>query len=100
MTSEAGQTLWHGRFESGPSEELMAYTESLSFDRAMWRDDIVGSRAHVTMLAEVGMLTVGERDSVIAALDRVEFEMGNDTFVYVASGGAATISRRPMFVSG
>jgi argininosuccinate lyase len=85
MTSEAGQTLWHGRFESGPSEELMAYTESLSFDRAMWRDDIVGSRAHVTMLAEVGMLTVGERDSVIAALDRVEFEMGNDTFVYVAS---------------
>jgi argininosuccinate lyase len=77
--------LWHGRFESGPSEELMAYTESLSFDRAMWRDDIVGSRAHVTMLAEVGILTTAERDSVIAALDRVEFEMGGDTFEYVAS---------------
>ena len=40
-------TLWHGRFEGGPSEELMAYTVSLPFDRRLWRDDIAGSRAHV-----------------------------------------------------
>ena len=43
----AGQTLWHGRFASGPAEELMAYTVSLPFDRQLWRDDIAGSRAHV-----------------------------------------------------
>ena len=27
-------TLWHGRFEGGPAEELLAFTVSLPFDRA------------------------------------------------------------------
>jgi len=40
-------TLWHGRFEGGPSEELLAFTVSLPFDQLMWREDIIGSRAHV-----------------------------------------------------
>ena len=49
--SDDGQTLWHGRFEGGPAAELMAFTESLSFDRRLWPDDIAGSRAHVRGLA-------------------------------------------------
>ena len=80
-----GNTLWHGRFEGGPAAELMAYTESLSFDRRLWPDDIAGSRAHVTMLAHVGILTEVERDNVLAALGTVAQEMGDGTFVYVES---------------
>ena len=38
------KALWHGRFEGGPAAELMAFTESLSFDRRLWPDDIAGSR--------------------------------------------------------
>ena len=34
-----GNTLWHGRFEGGPAASLMAFTESLSFDRRLWLDD-------------------------------------------------------------
>ena len=30
-------TLWHGRFEGGPAEELMAFTVSLPFDRRAGR---------------------------------------------------------------
>ena len=51
--ADDGRTLWHGRFAGGPAEALMAYTVSLPFDRAMWRDDIEGSRAHVRGLARV-----------------------------------------------
>ena len=29
---QSGNTLWHGRFASGPSDELMAYTVSLPFE--------------------------------------------------------------------
>ena len=36
-------TLWHGRFEGGPSPELLAFSESLSFDRRLATDDIAGS---------------------------------------------------------
>ena len=78
------KTLWHGRFAGGPADELMAYTVSLPFDRRLWRDDIACSRAHVAGLAHVGILTVDERDAVLAALDVVEAEMSADTFVFAA----------------
>jgi len=78
-----GRTLWHGRFAGGPAEALMAYTVSLPFDRRMWRDDVTGSAAHVRGLARVGLLTVDERDAILAALDQVTTEMESDTFVFV-----------------
>ncbi len=80
-----GRTLWHGRFESGPAEELMAFTESLSFDRRLWADDIEGSRAHVRGLARAGILSIAERDGVLAALDVVADELDAGTFAFVAS---------------
>mgnify|MGYP003353762325 CR=1 FL=1 len=69
--SNSGNTLWHGRFEGGPAAELMAYTESLSFDQRLWPDDIDGSRAHVKGLRKVGILTEAECESVLRALDQV-----------------------------
>jgi len=82
--SDRGQ-LWHGRFEGGPSEALQALNDSLPFDRRMFREDIAGSRAHVTMLTQVGLFEASERDAVLAALDQVEREMAGDTFEFVAS---------------
>ena len=83
--SHGGNTLWHGRFEGGPAAELMAYTESLSFDQRLWPDDIAGSKAHVRGLVKVGLLTVDEGASVLAALDTVHHELAEGTFRYVAS---------------
>ncbi len=82
---QGGQTLWHGRFEGGPAAELMAYTESLSFDKRLWPDDIEGSRAHVRGLARVGIISEIERDQVLIALDVVANEMESGLFVYLAS---------------
>jgi aryl-alcohol dehydrogenase-like predicted oxidoreductase len=66
-----GQTLWHGRFEQGPSPELLAFSESLSFDRRLAADDINGSRAHVRGLQRGDILTQEEADAILAALDQV-----------------------------
>jgi argininosuccinate lyase len=81
----SGNTLWHGRFASGPSDELMAYTVSLPFDRLLWRDDIDCSRAHVKGLAHVGILTGAERDAILDALTTVAAEMEAGNFVFVES---------------
>jgi len=80
-----GDTLWHGRFEGGPSEALQALNDSLPFDRRMFREDIAGSRAHVRMLCDVGLFTEGERDGVLAALDQVESEIDGETFVFAVN---------------
>ncbi|HEY4331028.1 MAG TPA: argininosuccinate lyase [Ilumatobacteraceae bacterium] len=85
-TPEAeGKTLWHGRFEGGPAAELMAFTESLSFDQRLWPDDIEGSRAHVRGLARVGLISSAESTTILAALDRVAGEMADGSFAYAAS---------------
>ncbi|MDG1411819.1 MAG: argininosuccinate lyase [Acidimicrobiales bacterium] len=78
-------TLWHGRFEGGPSEALQALNDSLPFDRRMFREDIAGSRAHVGMLCDVGLLTDAERHGVVAALDTVEQEIENETFEFAVN---------------
>ncbi|MFM9037148.1 MAG: argininosuccinate lyase [Actinomycetota bacterium] len=85
MSHDDSKTLWHGRFAGGPADELMAYTSSLHFDRTLWREDIACSRAHVTGLAHVGILSDGERDAVLSALEKVENEMASGAFVF-ASG--------------
>mgnify|MGYP003330600840 CR=1 FL=1 len=83
--NDTGKTLWHGRFETGPAEELMAYTVSLPFDRRLWPDDIDGSRAHVKGLARAGILTSAEATAVLDALDTVAEELGSGTFVFADS---------------
>ncbi|MDW3179402.1 MAG: argininosuccinate lyase [Acidimicrobiia bacterium] len=77
--------LWHGRFEGGPAEALQALNDSLPFDQRMFREDIAGSRAHVTMLASVGLLSDEERDAVLAALDAVEEEFLSGSMTFVES---------------
>ena len=78
-------TLWHGRFEGGPADELLAFTVSLPFDQRLAPDDIAGSRAHVRGLARIGILTDAERDEVLAALDQVERELSEGSFAFAAS---------------
>ncbi|MEZ5381113.1 MAG: argininosuccinate lyase [Microthrixaceae bacterium] len=66
-----GGALWHGRFGAGPAESLMAYTESISFDRRLLADDVVASKAHVRGLARGGLLSQQEEAAVLDALDAV-----------------------------
>ena len=75
-------TLWHGRFEGGPADELLAFTASLPFDRRLAADDIDGSRAHVLGLGRAGILVEAEVDAVLAALDTVARELVEDRFEF------------------
>ena len=75
-------TLWHGRFAGGSAEALQALNDSLGFDRRMFREDLAGSRAHVRMLARVGLMSVVDSEAVLVALDTVEVEMSDGSFAF------------------
>lgn len=79
------QPLWHGRFESSPAEALLKFTESLSFDKQLWRDDIVGSTAHVRGLVNAKIISVAEGEKIIGTLNTVATEMSSGKFEFVAS---------------
>ena len=63
--------LWDGRFAGGPSAEMQAFSESMGTDMLMWEEDIAGSRAHATMLGEVGLLSAEEVQQIHRGLDAV-----------------------------
>ena len=80
--SPPGSTLWHGRFGDGPAAELMAFTESLSFDQRLWLDDLTGSRAHVKGLLLAGIFSPEEESVVVEALNAIEVELREGTFSF------------------
>lgn len=43
--------LWGGRFEESVTDAVEKFSESVSFDKSLYKHDIMGSRAHATMLA-------------------------------------------------
>jgi argininosuccinate lyase len=66
--------LWGGRFQSGPSPEFERFSESLSFDKRLFEADIRGSQAFARALERAGILTAGERETLVAALEDVRKE--------------------------
>jgi argininosuccinate lyase len=68
--------LWGGRFETGPSEVFERFSGSLHFDKRLLDADIRGSQAFARALERVGILTAAEREELVAALGRIQFEDG------------------------
>ncbi len=75
-------TLWKGRLDAGMADAVADFTVSLPFDRALAHDDITGSRAHVKGLAKSGILTDSEMTQLLDALDQIEEELANGSFVF------------------
>jgi argininosuccinate lyase len=67
----AASSTWGGRFQTGAAERLRDYTESVSFDRELYRHDIAGSRAHAKMLARIGVLKPAELRDILAGLEEI-----------------------------
>lgn len=72
--AEGRGQLWHGRFDTAPAQELVAFTESLSYDQRLLVDDVRCSKAHVRGLHRAGLLDETELGRVLGALDTVEME--------------------------
>ena len=69
-----------GRFAAGPAAEVARFTESISFDWRLWRQDIQGSRAHATMLREIGVLSAGELRAILGGLEAIGAEIAAGKF--------------------
>ncbi len=74
--------LWGGRFEKGVSGIVEQFSESISFDHRLYRQDILGSKAHSNMLVDAGLMTSEERDAVHAGLDEIQMEIEAGTFEF------------------
>lgn len=73
--------LWDGRFTGAPGGDMVAFSQSLDVDLQMWREDIEGSRAHIAVLSDAGLITVSEADTLTRGLEQVAQELASGEFV-------------------
>jgi argininosuccinate lyase len=71
MTSIYDNTLWGGRFSSGPDEAMQKFSTSLPVDCRLWRYDIQGSLAHVAALENAQVLTSDEHAQIRDGLNAI-----------------------------
>jgi argininosuccinate lyase len=78
--AKQSQATWGGRFSAAPAELMLKFSESVSFDARLAPFDIAGSKGHSAMLAQVGLITVEERDAIHAGLEAIAAEIAAGKF--------------------
>ena len=63
--------LWGGRFTKETDQLVYNFNASINFDKKLYREDIQGSIAHVTMMAKQGIVTEEEKEAIISGLQGI-----------------------------
>jgi len=83
--SSPAQKLWGGRFDESTDAFVEAFTASVEFDQRLYRQDIAGSRAHASMLQQVGVLSADDVTQIHAGLDQIEIDIAAGNFEWSVS---------------
>jgi len=76
------QKTWGGRFSGETDDRVEAFTESISFDRRLYRHDLRASAAHARMLAEVGLLSADEAQQIVTGLEAIGAQIERGEFAF------------------
>lgn len=79
---EMSNQMWGGRFQSGPDAIMEDINASIEFDKALWRQDIAGSKAHVAMLGKQGIIEAKDAEEISKGLDKVADEIAAGAFTF------------------
>ena len=85
QSSTRQEKAWGGVFREPTDKRVELFSESVSFDRRLADDDIDGSIAHARMLADCGLMTVHEADSIAHVLEEIRGEIHAGRFEYSVS---------------
>lgn len=71
---------WSGRFKEKTSATVESFTESVSFDRRLWKHDINGSIAHAKMLGRQGIIPLQDSGEIVKGLREIAAEIESGKF--------------------
>ena len=74
--------LWGGRFAEATEASVEEFTASVHYDARLYRQDIMGSKAHARMLARQGLITDEECDAILGGLESIRQDIEDGSFVF------------------
>ncbi|AHF96508.1 MAG: argininosuccinate lyase [Desulfurella sp.] len=74
--------LWAGRFNTGQDNLMEQFSESISYDKRLYKYDILGSIAHVKMLAKQSIILQEEAEKIIDGLRKIERQIEAGEFEF------------------
>ena len=80
--SSSENSMWGGRFASGPDAIMEEINASIDFDRKFYAQDIEGSRAHARMLHDQGILSSADHAAIDQGLSTILLEIENGEFQF------------------
>src|SRR3954469_3458908 len=75
-------TMWGGRFDTGPAAIMREITPSIDFDKRLAAEDLAGSRAHCRMLSNEGIISKDDGQAILDGLSAIEKEIAEGSFVF------------------
>ncbi|MCM3319035.1 argininosuccinate lyase [Staphylococcus warneri] len=76
---------WGGRFEAQPEEWVDEFNASIDFDQNLIDQDVQGSIAHATMLANQNIISQDEAHTIIEGLKAIQKDVHQNKIAFKAS---------------
>ena len=67
--------MWGGRFSEKSADLLTQINSSINIDKRLAFEDILGSKAHVEMLAKMNIITKKTKTKILSGLKKIEKEL-------------------------
>ncbi len=74
--------MWAGRFSGKPDKLMQEFSQSVSFDQRLWKEDIQGSLAYAAGLMGAGVLTNKELEEIRNGFAQIHKEIVDGRFAW------------------
>ena len=81
-TKKNNKAVWNTRIKKKTSSLFQKIGSSLAIDKQLYKEDIVGSKAHVEMLFKQRIISFKIKNKIIYGLDKIEKEIKNNKFIF------------------
>ena len=74
--------MWGGRFQKAEERSALDFNASVSYDCRMYKEDIAGSLAHASMLADRGIISKEDLEKITGGLLKIKKEIEDGRFEF------------------
>ena len=93
VKNKNNQTIWNTRIKNNSSNLSQKIGSSIDVDKRLYKEDIIGSIAHVEMLFKQKIISFRTKNKIIYGLNKIEKEISNKKFDSIYQDGLKKVEK-------